>query len=123
MTDTQIIAWTQQLGTLMAERLRIKGRDFEHQVDKAGRLLPARVRREAHYLVETARLTTNPKLRRMIDHDKARKAHEVVAAHLLAIDPKEIARTRLLRRLAKIALFVLVLGAAAVWYLASRGLV
>jgi len=123
MDDTQITDWADEVERLMAERLRIRGRDLSRQIDKAGRLLPKAVRRDARYLAEAARLAPNPKLRRMIDVDKAARAHAVVTAHLATIDPKVRARTRLLRILAVIAFNVLLIGGLLIAYLVWRGVV
>lgn len=108
---------------LLATQLHVRGRTLDVQLRRAGRLLPAAVRREAHYVAQAAGLVRNPKLARMIDMDKVAQAHVRVVAHLQAVDPKKQLRDRLLNLLALNAFYILVVGIAVVVVLVWRGIV
>ena len=107
-----------ELQTLMTERLRVRGRTFERQLRKAGRLLPRKVRSEAAFLLQARTLMQNPKLARMVDQDRVAKAHQFVAEYLQSVDP--VARRKdLILRTAALWSFYLLLAAGGVFAYAS----
>ncbi|PHQ81095.1 MAG: hypothetical protein COB65_10520 [Thalassobium sp.] len=113
----------EEIRTLMRDRLRVRGRDLGRQVHKAGRLLPKRQRRDGAFLAQAAVLAQNPKLARMVDEDRVRRAHDDMVAFLKTVDPKDRAKGRLLGFLGVIAFNLLLIFAVGVWYLWARGLV
>lgn len=119
-------ALTQQIEEvrrLMAERLRLRGATLEDQVRRARRLLPRALVREAQYLAQAETLMRNPKLARMVDAEKARGARDRLTAHLMAVDPKERRKDRILGILGGLAFNLLLIGALAVIWLRWRGVV
>lgn len=112
-----------EIRLLMEERLHIRGRDLEAQFRKAGRLLPRAIRREAEFLTQANLLIQNPKLARMIDAARARRAHQAIVRHLKSIDPKAERRGRILNFAAFVAFILLIVGIATVSVLYWRGLV
>lgn len=112
-----------ELQHLLTTRLRVRGRDLDTLVRRAGRLLPRAVRREAKYLAQADSLSRNPKLARMIDLERAGAAHRLVSEYLATVDPAARARVRLLNWLALIALYFLIVGAAVIAVLRWRGIV
>lgn len=123
MTGGQVDKYAREVSALLEERLRIRGRSLEHQINRAGRLLPKAVQREARYIVQAARFMTHPKLRLMIDTAKVEKAHKTVVTHLRTIDPKERAKTRLLGILGVASFNVILVVAALIGYLIWGGYV
>jgi hypothetical protein len=108
---------------LLVERLRVKGRSLSVQLRKAGRRLPRAVTREARYLAEVQSLAANPKLARRIDIAKVAAAHNRIREHLLAIDPKEARKDRILGLLGVLSfnlIVIFVLGVTLLWY---RGII
>ena len=106
---------------LMADRLRVRGRDLGAQIKKAGRLLPRRVAREARYLAEAATFQQNPKLARMIDAAKADQAHQTVRAFLNSVDPAERRKDRILGILGIFAFNFLLIAGGIITYLWWQG--
>ena len=119
-------ALTQQIEEvrrLMAERLRLRGATLEDQVRRARNLLPRALIREARYLAQAETLMRNPKLARMVDAEKARGARDRLTAHLMAVDPKERRKDRILGILGGLAFNLLLVGALAIIWLRWRGVV
>lgn len=110
-----------ELSALMTSQLRIKGRDFPAQVRRAGRLLPRKIRRDAQYLIESAKITENPKLARMVNPDKTRQAYRNIKAHLEQLDPRERRVTQVLNVLASIALGLILVFVIVLYVLVQRG--
>lgn len=108
---------------LMAERLRIRGRTLDDKLRRARRLMPRRVAREAAYLAEAQHLCGAPKLARRIDPARLDAAHRVVTDYLRSVDPKERRKDRILGILGVVAVNILLIGGALIYYLWYRGLV
>ncbi len=108
---------------LIEERLQIRARTLDHQLRKAGRLLPKTVQRDAHYLAQAGLLTQNPKLARMIDAAKAERAYANVTAYLKSIEPGARRKDAVLRTTALIALNLLLISGTVICYLWWQGYV
>ena len=106
---------------LIEERLRIRARTLDQQLRKAGRSIPKAVQRDAHYLAQAGALAQNPKLARMIDATKADRAYANVTAYLKTVDPRARRKDTALRIAAVIALNLLLISGAAIWYLWWKG--
>lgn len=119
MLDIQIA----EVRKLMETQLRIRGKSLEFQVRKAGRLLPRHLRHDAVYLAQAATIMHHPKLSRMVDLDKATKAHGRLVAFLQAVDPKDRAKGILLSWLGSLALAPIVAFIVVVTVLVKRGIV
>ena len=107
----------------MAERLRVRGRTLDDKLRRARRLLPRRVAREAAYLAQAQHICGAPKLARRIDPARLDAAHRAVTEYLRSVDPKERRKDRLLGILGVVAVNILLIGGALIYYLWYRGLV
>jgi hypothetical protein len=105
----------------LAEKLRMRGRSLDAQIRKAGRLLPRGVKRDAAYLAQAVVLADNPKLARMVDLAKAKRAHGRVLSFLDTIDAGAQRRSAALNLVASIGLALLVTAALVLFVLAQRG--
>ena len=90
---------------------------------KAGRLLPRAERREAVYLAQAATVMAHPKLSRMVDANKADKAHARLTQFLKSVDPKDRARGKFLGWLGSLAFGIIVVFVLVVVVLVQRGIV
>jgi hypothetical protein len=95
--DADIIGKAEELRLALRAKLGVRGRDFAQAVDRAGRLLPNKLRKQAAVIVKAQGLGGHPKLMRMVDMTALNKAHLDISTFLNAIDPKERRRTRMLR--------------------------
>ena len=107
----------------LVDKLRVRGRSLDVQVQRAGRLLPRRVKRDATYLAQAMALADNPKLARMVDMAQARQAHERVLGFLGGIDPGAQRRTAALNLVASIAFALLVTAVLVLFVLVQRGFI
>ncbi len=112
-----------ELRTLFAERMRVKGRSLAEQVSRARWSLPRSIARQARYLAEAERLMHNPKLARMIDAEQVSRAYADVTAHLRAVDPKRRRRGRMLNMTAVLAANLLAVTGAVIAFLWWQGLI
>jgi len=110
----------EEVFSLMGERLSVGGRDLAARTRKAGRRLPRRIRREAQYLAEAAKLAQNPKLARMVDPGRVAHAHATCLRHLQSIDGAERRRAYTLGVLGSIGFAVFFVGAAFIAVLVWR---
>ncbi|RBW45553.1 hypothetical protein DS901_03365 [Loktanella sp. D2R18] len=108
---------------LLESKLRVRGGSLAVQIRKARRLLPRAVRRDLNYLVETAELSRNPKLVRMVDTARVARAHRNAVAFLDGVDLREQRITGLINVIAAIALAILVTVALVIYVLVQRGYV
>lgn len=123
MDQARFAMQVEEIRTLLEERLKVRGRSLDRQVNKAGRLLPRRVRGQARYIAQAATLAQNPKLLRMIDWPRTEAAHAEVVAWLRTIDPSERRWTRIINMAALIAFNLLLIAGLLVGFLWWRGIV
>lgn len=112
-----------ELRDLMETRLRVRGKTLGLQVRKAGRLLPRAQWREAVYLAQAATVMAHPKLSRMVDANKADKAHARLTKFLKSVDPKDRARGKFLGWLGSLAFGFIVVFVVVVVAMVRRGIV
>ncbi len=112
-----------KLRLLLAEKLGARGADFGSQLQRAGRRLPRRVRREAEYLARVEQMARHPKFARLVDPRSVTRSQRRVARHLEGIDLAAIRRERRKDQVAALAFYVLVTFALAVMLLWWRGIV
>ncbi len=108
---------------LLEAKLRVRGRDLDHQLSRAGRRLPKNIRRDAHALAQADLLLRNPKLARMVNLEMTEMGQQRVVAYLQQIDPRQALVTRRLNWLAGIALNLLLVFIIVIAMLRWRGLV
>ncbi len=123
MSGNTLQSQVNEIRSLMETRLRVRGKTLEAQVRKAGRLLPRGLRRDATYLAQAATVMKHPKLVRMVDETTAAHAHGRLLHFLMAVDPKDRAKGRILNWLGSIAFIAIVIFIAVIFVLVQRGIV
>ena len=118
---TDITAKAEQLRLALRAKLGVHGRDFEVAVKRTGRLLPARLRKQAAIIVKAQGLGGHPKLMRQIDMAAINKAHFEISAFLDTIDPNDRRRTRILRMVGGIVFNMILVVVFFVIWLAWSG--
>ncbi|WP_322891786.1 MULTISPECIES: hypothetical protein [unclassified Yoonia] len=113
----------EEIRALIDQKLGVRARTFEAQVRKARRFLPRGLRRELIYVAQAQALVDNPKLQRMIDHQRLDAAYRNAVYHLQRIDVKERRRTAALNLAASIAFGLLVTGILVLVVLVQRDLI
>jgi hypothetical protein len=82
MGAVSIQQMAERVSVLLTERLKIKGRDLEEKLDRAGRRLPRKVRRAAQDMAAAAALSHNPKLLLQIDEERFAKNYDICIKYL-----------------------------------------
>jgi hypothetical protein len=123
MTAETLQDQADEISTLMATKLRVKGASLERQLQKAGRRLPKKRRQDIENLLEAQQLMGNPKLERMVDMTAISEGSGRVIGHLQTLDPWERFKDRWLGILGAIALALIVTFILVVYVLWKRGLV
>src|SRR5690554_37398 len=95
MGAASIQQMAERVAQLMQERLGARGADLREKMQRAGRLLPRKVRQEARYIADAARLAANP--RTLPDVDEARVAHayDLCLRHLKGVGRSTAWRARM----------------------------
>ncbi|PIE11837.1 MAG: hypothetical protein CSA72_01585 [Rhodobacterales bacterium] len=107
---------------LMRERLGIGGPTLARQVDKAGRMLPRRVRGAARALAVAEPQLSHPKLARRLDGGALSKDAETLSAYLKGVDAADRRVGVLLHRVGGMAFNLLVIVLLLLAVLRWRGL-
>ncbi|OAN70770.1 hypothetical protein A8B78_04785 [Jannaschia sp. EhC01] len=87
MDHGQYQTLTEELRSLMAERLSVRARTFPRAVRRAGRLLPAPARTAAQELIALETRLSHPKLAARTDPAQATRAAETVRNALMRHRP------------------------------------
>jgi hypothetical protein len=123
MPGCAVTAMSEEIATLMRDRLRLQGEDLPALLARGGRQLPKPIRQEAEILVEAAALAPVPRLRSQIDLPRITLAHVRCLRHLKRIGARD-RRTGYLLQVATIfAGGILTMGALLVALVAWRGLI
>ncbi|APE45280.1 hypothetical protein BOO69_04185 [Sulfitobacter alexandrii] len=123
LTEKEITARNRSLQQLLHEKLGVRGRDLDHALRRAGRLLPRRVRGQGARLVAAQKIAGNPRLVRQVDGGTFGRDHAEMSAHLAAIDVADRRKGRLLGIAAAVAANLLIVTTAFVVWLWWRGYV
>ncbi len=107
----------------LQSRLGVKGRDLGHALRRAGRRLPARVRKQGSALAQAEFLSRNPKMARRMDGAQVQSAYDEVVTHLHSIDAKDIRIGRALSIAGPVAFNILFVAVAFITFLGWRGYV
>jgi len=111
-----------QIADLIEQRLRIRGRDLEAKLKRAGRLLPKYIQRDGDVLVQSLKLQGSPKLARRVDADKVQRAFEACEKHLSDIDSGDRRKDALIGFLSTNAFNLLVITGLTIGFLVWQGL-
>lgn len=112
-----------QIDTLMSKKLGLRRGPLDLRADRAGRRLPAAIRRDIAFLGQAGRLAGHPVLSARIDPAEVAAAHARAVAQLDAIDVADRRKGALLSVLAVLSVNLFVLILLILWLLHWRGLV
>lgn len=112
-----------QVAELMKERLGVRGKDLAAKLRHVGRRMPKRLKQDAAFLVESCGLAENPKLSRMIDHERVDRAHKSCMDFLQSIDVVDRRKGVALGILGSLALSLIVVTALVLTVLVWRGFI
>ncbi|WP_146188633.1 hypothetical protein [Pseudoprimorskyibacter insulae] len=110
-----------KLNTLLEKKFGARRGTLERRVRKAGRRLPASVRRDLAEVAKTAKLAENPKLARQIDPAKMTAAYDRALKHLNAIDVADRRKGAILGALGVTSFNLIVVFAVLIVLLIWRG--
>ena len=99
----------------------VRGRDLDHALRRARRLLPRGMRQKGARLVEAQAMLGHPKLERMIDFAELRAAQEAISVHLDSIDVADARRGWWLSLAGVIAFNLIVVLAAFITWMVWAG--
>ena len=100
---------------------RIKGRDLNDALRKAGRFMPRAARKAGHVLVRAEDMLGHPKLEAVVDAEAVDKAHAVLQQHLASVDVAGLRTKRLLGIFAALALNILFVAVAFLVWMRMSG--
>ena len=112
-----------EVAALMKKRLGIRGQDLETSLQRAGRILPVSVEHDITYLARAAAQAKSPKLRKMIDIKRVKRAHKNSVAHLHSIDTSGRRKGAVMGILGSVVFSIFLVGALAAAVLAWRGFI
>ncbi len=105
----------------MKERLGIRGKDLATKLRHTGRMMPKRIKLEANFLAEATALDTNPKLSRMVNHERVVEAHQACMAFLETVDAADRRKGVVLGILGSLAMVLVVVTVLVLGVLEWRG--
>lgn len=114
---------TDALSALMRSKLGVRGGSLASQLTRAGRMMPARVRRAGQLIVRSQRAADHPRLALMMDPAPLQAATRDMTQYLKGVDPKERRKTRVLRWLAGLVFNLMLIGALLVLVLRWQGMI
>ena len=123
MAGHSVQEMAQRVSTQIEARLGVGGRDLPHKLRRAGRALPAHVRKDARHIAEALPLAENPKLMRQIDLPRLEAAERRVLAHLRTIDRADRRKGAFLGVLGGLSFNLIAVFALLIAVLVWRGLV
>ncbi|MCM2561590.1 hypothetical protein M8756_05220 [Lutimaribacter sp. EGI FJ00015] len=123
MDSQELARKTAHLNTLLEQKLGLRKGGLAARANRAGRDLPAWVRRNLQQLAEAETMASHPKLARMLDGQALEKAYTAAAAHLADIDPRERRKDRLLGLLGGLAFNMLLFAALVLALLRWQGFI
>lgn len=110
-----------ELSLLMHQRLGVRGGGLEAKIARAGRLLPAGIRRQAAEIAAAEAREGNPRLARLNDPRQLMRAFVAVERHLKGIDATDRRIGRILGLAGSISFSLIAVAAALLGLLAWRG--
>lgn len=110
-----------EVADMMKERLGIRGKDLAEKLRHTGRMMPKRIKQEVRILAEATALTENPKLSRMVDHERVEVAYQSCMTFLQAVDVADRRKGVVLGILGSLAMALLVVTVLVLSVLMWRG--
>ena len=97
MTDAEDFqARVEAVRAQLRDVYRIKGRDLDHELRRARRFMPRRIRKAGQVLVAAQNNLGHPRLEAMINFADIRSAHEKISDHLDRVDVAGMRHRRML---------------------------
>lgn len=123
MRDESVEILARRLDEMMAEKLKVRGKGLKARLRRAGRTVPARVRRDIQAVIDAQALAENPKLARQLDMDALHSATARASAWLHSFDVSKRRKDLMISVLGGVALSAVVVFALLVLVLAWRDFV
>ncbi len=123
MTEEMLQKQADQISKLLDQKLRVRGRSLQIQLNKAGRRLPKRIRADVARIIEAQDIVAHPKFAHRVDFKAATLGGDRVIAHLDTINRWERFKDRWLGILGAISAALIVTFILVVYVLVQRGLV
>ena len=121
MTAEDIQSKCDEIAQLLRSNLGLQGRTIAVTTAKARRDIPAKLRKQAAFLVEQASLAQSPKLARMLDDTAIEKAYTDLVGHLQTINRTERRKSAILKWLGTVAFGLIVIFVVLITVLVWRG--
>ena len=109
------------LAAHMSAQLRVRGEGLADVASRAGRRLPKRFRASVDTIIAAEEMQRHPKLERMVDPRRVRRADRKVRAFLDRQDPRKVRRGEILDVIAKIAFVFVVVVLSIFFFFLWRG--
>lgn len=123
MEQDEILARSDELCALLADKLSLKKGTLAQRIRRAGRRLPARIRDQAQIVAGAAAMAAHPKLALRIDHAEVDRAFDEVRDHLRKVDPGDRRRGALLGAVAALAFNILLFVALLLAFLRWQNII
>lgn len=123
MSRTTVEHHIQEIETLLAKQLGLRGRDLGQQLARAGRRLPRAQRARVQELEAARQLLLSPKMAHRVDPEQIGKAHGELRRWLKSLSPLDRFLGGVLGISASVAFGLLVLTGGVIAVLVWRGFV
>lgn len=110
-----------EVADMMKERLGVRGNGLAAKLRHTGRMMPKRIKQEAAFLAEACVLAENPKLSRMINHERVETAHQTCMGFLESVDVVDRRKGVVLGILGSLTLTFVVVSGLVLGVLVWRG--
>ncbi len=112
-----------ELELLLRDKLGVRGKSLTHQLKRAGRLLPKRVRKAGQMISSALAVSGHPRLARLHDPLSIEIAVEALKSHLQEIDAADRRKGAILQLLGGIVFNLLVFLGVVTAFLRWQGVV
>lgn len=121
MGAVSIQQMAERISGLLTERLKIKGRDLEEKLSRAGHRLPRKIRIAAQEVATAAEQSYSPKLLLQIDEEKLATNYDICVKYLNGLNKGYRVRGVLLGLSTSILFSLLAVAALVIGVLVWRG--
>ena len=112
---------SKDLADYMAQQLRLRGGRLVDVAGRAGRKLPRHVHEDIARVIEAETMAKNPKMARLVDERRVKRAEKRIRKYLDAQSPKAERNAAILDRLAAVAFVLFTVALAVFFWLVSQG--
>jgi len=121
MSGANVQQMAARVADLLEARLNLGGATLADKLRRGGRRLPRKVRREATYLADAARIANVPRLMFQIDPHRVRLAYDACLRHLKPLGAAERRKALAMQMLTGIGAGLFLTGTLVLLLLAWRG--